>query len=71
MKNLKTERDSITSTLQLTLTKADSQQLLRKIAEDQVGVSLTRAGDYYYIYLDCAGQSYWWMSLVLANPIGG
>jgi len=36
LKNTREERDRITATLQLTLTKADSQQLLRKIAEDQV-----------------------------------
>lgn len=36
LQKLKNERDSITSTLQLALTKADSQQLLRKIAEDSV-----------------------------------
>lgn len=38
LRNLKNERDSITASLQLALTKADSQQLLRKIAEDQVSV---------------------------------
>ncbi|KAF6028235.1 hypothetical protein EB796_013461 [Bugula neritina] len=36
LKNTREERDRITATLQLTLTKADSQQLLRKIAEDQL-----------------------------------
>lgn len=40
LRNLKNERDSITASLQLALTKADSQQLLRKIAEDQVALFL-------------------------------
>lgn len=41
LQKLKNERDSITSTLQLALTKADSQQLLRKIAEDSVCLTNT------------------------------
>lgn len=51
LRNLKNERDSITASLQLALTKADSQQLLRKIAEDQVAYPLCLAA--FLIILRC------------------
>lgn len=39
LRKVKSERDSIAASLQLALTKADSEQLLKKISEDQVGAA--------------------------------
>lgn len=48
LNGVRNERDRITASLQLALTQADSEQLVRKIAEDQVHahpLTLVNSGD--------------------------